>query len=160
MNDSVRRQYNQIQELLKSKKPLDSSTYHPLMVELCKIENKVEVIEREASMLLQSRSFENEKDTDELLTATIKSISQHPENQSTFAYQVKTPLQLEETVDVEKEISALRESVHSLQAMITRLEEQGEGSSLSSLLSHMEHIVTILNPGFLRRMEIDYAVRK
>lgn len=159
--DSLRRQYLSIKESLRCNRPVPVSIYNNLMIELCKIENEVNRIERVASTLFQKPSCDKEVEYDlksHILTAVVQDVSSLSSNVSQFNYQVKTPHPEIEDNCIEEEIKTLRSSISSLQSMLTILEEQGDNHSLASLLSYMEHVVSILNPSFLHRLESDYAV--
>lgn len=159
--DSLRRQYLSIKESLRCNKPIPVSVYNSLMIELCKIENEVNRIERVASTLFQKPSYEREEEYDlknRILTAVVQDVSSRSSNESQFNYQVQTPHPEIEDNCIEEEIRTLRSSISSLQSMLTILEEQGDNHSLASLLSYMEHVVSLLNPTFLHRLESDYTV--
>lgn len=75
-----------------------------------------------------------------------------------LSYDVKTSMSDVILSSVKEDVHTLQESLQTIKGMIRRLEEVSENHSLSSMLSHMENVSSILNPSFLRRMEIDYSV--
>lgn len=156
--ESIEKHYKNIEESINTHRPINHTESNSLLVKLCNIKQHVDAIERVACQMYQHQQQKENDVTDELVSAAIQNVSHISSNPSPFDYQVKYPMQLSVNKDIQSSINELRQTISSVQSMLTILEEQGEKNSLSSLLNYIENIVSMLNPGFLRRMETDYAV--
>lgn len=161
MNDllmeNVERQFKNIEEAVNHNRPVTSSTSNSLLIELCKIKQRVNAIEQMALQLYNQGPISNCDITDELVIAAVNNASHQIQN-SEIDYKVKYPVHLDTATTLESDIHAIRESIDSLKSMLTVLEEQNDSNSLASIFSYAEQVISILNPGFLQRMELDYAV--
>ena len=75
-----------------------------------------------------------------------------------FAYQVTNPYSDVASAELVKEVDELKNSLFALRSVITLLQEAFGGRSAGEVLGQMEKTAEILNPLFLRKMEIDYSV--
>ena len=156
--ENVEKQFKNIEESVKSNRPVPSSSSNSLFIQLCKIKQRVDAIEQIALQMYKQRPETKHDITDALVIATVNNASNQIHGSSQIDYQVKYPIHLNAATTLESDIKDIRQSIDSLKSMLTILEEQNGQDSLASLLLYIEQVISILNPGFLQRMEVDYAV--
>ena len=160
--DVVRRMYNNIIDSTNSRDTANVTNCNPLLIELHDLQNKIEAIESKAKQLVEeakSASYDNDSKLNEIVTCAIRSIYGDAKSSSQFGYQVKLPRQLQDYENYQSEIHELEQSILTLQSNIMILKEQADNNSFGEFIKELEHIATILNPNFLRRMETEYKVR-
>ena len=144
--DAISREYEQLK-----KSPFSARNANPFLLDLYKIEFSISQMESQLKKLLQS-----EKSEDPSKNALIAAI--HMSKETNMDYDIKAPISEAFKSSIKSDISKLQESIQDIRQMIMKLEEASENNSFPTMLSELEKIATILNPSFLRRMEIDYYV--
>ena len=160
--DVVRRMYNNVIDSTNSRDTANVTNCNPLLIELHDLQNKIEAIESKANQLVEEAKFtscDDDSKLNKIVTSAIRSISGDPTSSSQFDYQVKLPLQLQDNEKYHNEIHELEQSILTLQSNVMILKEQTDNHPFDKFIEELEHIATILNPKFLRRMEKEYDVR-
>lgn len=152
--DLIRRQYQQIQERCNSGfRSLGSS--NPLLFELYTIQEQVEKIKSRLNLLLQhvtdSIQFCGQM-SDNIAEATLQAAIREAKESNQLSYSVHSVLPNSDTDD--GSVVAVSEAIADLKVFLTKLSEICSLEELSSI----EKNAYILQPSFLRRMEIDYSV--
>ena len=152
--DSIRRQYQQIQQRCNSgfKSPGSSN---PLLFELYSIQEQVETIKASLNRLLRhitdSTSF-RDKASNSVVETTLQAAIQEAKVTNQLSYSVHSVLPSGRTDD--EPVVAINEAITEIKEFLTKLSEICSLEELSSI----EKKAYILQPSFLRRMEIDYSV--
>ena len=130
------------------------------LIEICRIERSVADIERQLRRMLPSEDKSKLYDDSEKTKQVISIVEAAKQKRDPeFAYQVTNPCSDVASVELVKEVDDLKNSVFVLRSVLTLLQEACNGHSAGEVLSQMERTAEILNPLFLRKMEIDYSVR-
>ena len=152
--DSIRRQYQQIQQCCNSgfKSPGSSN---PLLFELYTIQEQIETIKASLNLLLRhitdSMHF-RDKASDSVVEATLQAAIQEAKETNQLSYSVHSILPDGDTDD--KPVVAINDAISEIKEFLAKLSEICSLEELSSI----EKKAYILQPSFLRRMEIDYSV--
>ena len=133
--------------------------YPKELIELCRIESSVSDIEKQLKRMLPSEETSSAYDESEKVQQVVSIVEAAKQKRvSEFAYQVTNPCSDVASAELVKEVDELKNSLFALRSIITLLQEAFDGHSAGEVLGQMEKTAEILNPLFLRKMEIDYSV--
>lgn len=134
-------------------------TYPKELIELCRIESSVSDIEKQLKRMLPSEERNGAYDESEKVQQVVSIVEAAKQKRvPEFAYQVTNPCSDVASAELVKEVDELKNSLFALRSIITLLQEAFDGHSAGEVLDQMEKTAEILNPLFLRKMEIDYSV--
>lgn len=133
--------------------------YPKELIELCRIESSVSDIEKQLKRMLPSEEGNGAYDESEKVQQVVSIVEAAKQKRvPEFAYQVTNPCSDVASAELVKEVDELKNSLFALRSVITLLQEAFDGRSAGEVLGQMEKTAEILNPLFLRKMEIDYSV--
>ena len=133
--------------------------YPKELIELCRIESSVSDIEKQLKRMLPSEEGNGAYDESEKVQQVVSIVEAAKQKRvPEFAYQVTNPCSDVASAELVKEVDELKNSLFALRSIITLLQEAFDGHSAGEVLGQMEKTAEILNPLFLRKMEIDYSV--
>ena len=133
--------------------------YPKELIELCRIESSVSDIEKQLKRMLPSEEGNGAYDESEKVQQVVSIVEAAKQKRvPEFAYQVTNPCSDLASAELVKEVDELKNSLFALRSVITLLQEAFDGRSAGEVLGQMEKTAEILNPLFLRKMEIDYSV--
>ena len=152
--DSIRRQYQQIQQRCNSGFRSSGSS-NPLLFELYTIQEQIETIKTSMNLLLRhitDSMSSNDKASDSVVEVTLQAAIQEAKETNQLSYSVYSILPDDDTD--EEPVVAINEEISEIKEFLTKLSEICSLEELSSI----EKKAYILQSSFLRRMEIDYSV--
>ena len=148
--DSIRRQYQQIQQRCNSGFRSSGSS-NPLYT----IQEQIETIKTSMNLLLRhitDSMSSNDKASDSVVEVTLQAAIQEAKETNQLSYSVYSILPDDDTD--EEPVVAINEAISEIKEFLTKLSEICSLEELSSI----EKKAYILQSSFLRRMEIDYSV--